>query len=270
LGCSLAVSGGPLFLKERVMKKVVGLLSVIVLLSITAVSEADFAYPNFASTSGLNMVGSAAQYGDKIRMTPAVAGNRGCVWTQGQQSVGGGFSTSFAFQGTGLGGERDANGNIGVWQIHFILQNTSNTVTQISQYDPATSPRLRISFDGWKDAGYDPSSSFVGVSLNGASLGAYDVESRGIIFRDQAVHNATVTYAQQTLKVLVDNQEVVNMPLDLDGAGLGSAYAGFESYCGARAWANNDLLNWSMQSVPEPATLAILGLGGLLLRRRLA
>jgi hypothetical protein len=249
------------------------LVSCLMLLAADVPSYADFAYPDFQSTSGLNMVGSAAQYGDKIRLTPATTNTRGTIWTQQQQSVGGGFTTSFAFQSTGVGGGRDANGNIGVWQVNYLVQNTANNILQITDYD-VTHPRLRVVIDGWRDAGTwgsDPSSSWVGVMLNGVTLAAVDVESRGIIFRDQAVHQATITYAEHTFKVMVDNQEVVSLTgVDLNAAGLGSGYAGFESYTGVGNWANNDLLNWSYQSVPEPMTVAFLGLGGVLMRRRLA
>jgi hypothetical protein len=250
------------------MKSLVA-LSILIVAITSGSALADFTYNDFSSTTGLSMVGSTTQYANKVRLTSGVAGQRGTVWTQNQQATGGGFTTSFAFQGTGLGGERDANGNIGIWQDHFILQNTGTNVLQISDYDVATHPRLRIMFDGWKDGdSMDPSSSSVQVVLNGVSAKITDVEAMGIVFRDQAVHQATITYAQQVLKVFVDSKQVVNVAMDLNAAGLSNAFAGFESYCGARAWANNDLLNWSMQSVPEPITLVILGLGGLALRRK--
>lgn len=256
------------------MKSVVSSTRMIVVCLVALISvsaaRADFVYSDFSSTAGLNLLGSAAQYGTHLRVTPATTYQNGAVWKQGLQSVGQGFSTTFEFQATGIGGAHDAGGNYGFDYVSFTLQNTGDSIEDITAYPVATNPRVRIFLDGYNDAGStDLSTSTVYVVHDGQALVQANLEAWGIMWRDQAIHQISISYVPQALKVVVDGFDVVNLTgIDMAGWGLNNAYIGFQGRTGA-AYANEDILSWSFQSVPEPASLLVLALGGLLLRRRL-
>jgi hypothetical protein len=256
--------------KERVMKNTnaMGLMCVAVLLSLASAAMADFSYPDFSSTAGVNLVGSAAQSGDHIRLVPATMFRTGGVWTQAQQSVGSGFATTFEVQMTNIGGELDATGKHGTDYISFAVQNAGNNIPA-APYD-GTGSRLTVNLDCWKNANtIDLGHCTVFVALNGVVQTATNLEALGISLTDEAVHQVSITYAEQVLNVLVDNTAVTTISgVDLNACGLGSGYAGFMGRNGGATYANEDVLSWSFQSVPEPATFLLLGIGGMVLRRR--
>ena len=53
---------------------------------------ADFNFANFSSTTGINFVGSAAQSGTALRITPATFSQAGAAWFTTKQYVQGGFT----------------------------------------------------------------------------------------------------------------------------------------------------------------------------------
>jgi len=215
--------------------------------------------------------GSAFQNGNQITLTPSVPNQRGAVWTQTMQTLGNGFSVTCSFRGTAMGGTYDADQHQGVDLTSFVIQTIGNNIASVTQYsDFITYPRIRLQFDGYRDAGSsDPSSSSVKLIMNGQILHIVNVEVLGIRFRDQAVHYATISYEPQLLTVVVDGLQVMNYQgLNIGAAGLANSYIGFECYSGVGSWAEHDLLSWSFHSIPEPMSLVILGLGGLLIRRK--
>jgi hypothetical protein len=252
--------------------RVLSFLSAAIVLAMSGSVFADFTYNDFSSTAGLSFGGSAFASGNKVVLTPSAQDQRGGVWTQNMQSVGGGFTVTGSFKGAATGGTYDADHHQGVDVASFVLQTAGNNIATIGAYDAATYPRVRVKFDGYRDAGSsDPSSSSVQLVINGVLKKVVEVESLGIRFRDLAAHTCAITYSPQLLNVLVDNVQVMTYQgLDLNSLGLGTSYMGFESYSGVGSWAEHDLLSWSYQSVPEPATLLMLGLGGMLMRRRIA
>jgi len=242
---------------------------LLVLTLAASAAWADFSYPDFQSIAGLNLTGPTAQVGDRVRIIPAQTYQIGAFWRQGLQSVGQGFSTTFEFQATNIGGALDAAGNHGFDRITFTLQTIGDNIPDTAGYDPIAFPRLKIWFDAYKDiGGPDFSSSTVWVGLNGVVLTQADAEALGIIWRDEAIHQVSINYAQQTLGVVVDGTQLVSLAgVDLAGSGLSNAYAGFQANTGA-VYANEDILSWSFQSIPEPATILFLSLGGLLITKR--
>ena len=184
---------------------------MVMLMAISA-ARADFTYSDLTSIEGLNLIGSATQNGSVVRIIPATTYQLGAFWKQGLLTAGQGFATTFRFQATNIGGALDADGNPGFDYVAFMLQNISDNlnITDLSGYDPAVYPRLDIFLDGYKNAGStDISSSSVITVHSGEVLAQSNLEAYGIVWRDQAVHEISVIYAEQVRKVLVDNIEVV-------------------------------------------------------------
>ncbi len=251
------------------------------------VHAAAFVYPNFSSTSGLNLVPSATQSGSDIRVTAAVPSTAGAVWHATKQAVQAGFDTTFSFRITAASGVGDANALPGGDGLAFVVQNTSNTALGLTNsymgYEIANS--LAVEFDTWRNPNFlaqEPSSNHVGVQSAGTGvnspfagqfLGAAGV---GPNMSDGNAHLGRVLYLPGSLKVYVDDlvnpalSVAVNLGslLNLDS---GTAYVGFTAG-GADAYENHDLLSWTFISVPEPASVLLFIIGGLLLygRRRIA
>ena len=78
-------------------------LACVAFLSVNAAAQS-FSYADFSSTAGLVLNGSAAQNGVNLRMTPPAGGQAGTAWYQTQVPVIAGFSTTFAFQVSPVGG----------------------------------------------------------------------------------------------------------------------------------------------------------------------
>jgi len=64
-------------------------------------------------------------------MTPASLQQTGTAWRQDLETVSDGFTTSFAFQYSNIGGDDDSNGNLGSDGIGFLLQPVSNTLPDV-------------------------------------------------------------------------------------------------------------------------------------------
>jgi hypothetical protein len=69
-------------------------------LMVAGSASAQFSYPNFNSTSGLNMTGVASPLSGFLRLTDQVGGVGGCAWQGTAQNVALGFETNFRFRVT--------------------------------------------------------------------------------------------------------------------------------------------------------------------------
>ena len=216
-------------------------------------------YADFSSTSELNLVGSAAQSGDRLRINPAEKQQYGTAWFQTVQSISDGFTTVFDFQYSDIGGNNDSNGNPGTDGISFQLQPTSNLLT----YNNSINPGLSIWFDAFDNAVGDGnvSSSRVDVRLDGVRLGETDVESLGIQFRDEEIHTAGIEFDGTDLDIYLDDNFVVTYT-QLDLEYMDQSYVGFGGYVG-EAYAEQDVISWSFTPVPEPGTMLLLAFGGM-------
>jgi hypothetical protein len=135
-------------------------------------------YPDFSSVAGLTINGNAAQVGNVLRVTPAIDGQSGSVFSTSTVSlaVGASFSTQFQFRftnpdlnfcdnfagpGTGCG----ADGLV------FVVQTVGNNVGGAGGgigYSGINNS-VGIEFDNWwnEEIG-DINNNHVGIDLNGS------------------------------------------------------------------------------------------------------
>ena len=251
-----------------------------VLALITAVPAlADFNYPDFTSINGLNLVGSAEQNGNRIRLTTANMELAGATWYLTKQSVQNGFHTNFQFQISNWSSP-PADG------FAFVIQNQSQTALgggggAIGYGGPTLSDGIEnsvaVEFDTYYNYEFpEPDAPHVSVHTRGmlpnSPLHDYSLGSTTNIsnFVDDNIHTGTMNYIPGTLSIFLDNNIVLEVTLDLSSTlslENGYAWVGFTAGTGLY-YENHDILNWSFESIPEPASLLLFALGGLTVLRR--
>jgi Bacterial lectin len=228
---------------------------------------ATFNYPDFSSTSGLTLVGSAAQNGSFVRLTPNTQDQYGAMWYNTPQFVAGGFTTTFQF--------RISNQVFGGDGIAFALQNVGNNAAGM-EYG-AFSNNIGITLNTFFNGGMEPSGNFVGIVTNTDEFGhafyqsTYDLNGTPINLKDGNIHSATLSYSGQSLSMLIDGVSIFsNVQLALGDATDqgGNSFVGFGARTGL-ATENHDILSWSFTNVPEPGSAAIFTLGSVVLGWRL-
>lgn len=221
-----------------------------------------FTYMDFSSTAGLNLVGSAAQNGNALRLTPAVGDLVGSAWYTQKQHVSAGFTTSFSFRLTSDGLQPGADG------ISFNIQNLGINALANEQ---GTMGGLSISLNTFQ-YGDEPSSDFVGMYRNGYAdnsgrLYMFDLSSTPIQMKDGKIHNVAITYNGSAFSMSIDSFSVFNnlaVSLSPGVDASGNAYVGFGSRTG-EYYENHDLLNWMFTAVPEPGSGALVLCGAFFL-----
>ncbi|MCT7997214.1 SBBP repeat-containing protein [Laspinema olomoucense] len=222
-------------------------------------------YEDFSSLEGLNLIGSAAQLGDTLRLTPKnrTSGSQaGAVWHATPQSVEDGFETTFQFQINDLGG----SGGDG---FAFVIQNSSadaiggggGTLGYSGIYNS-----LAVEFDTFDNdetGTHDPSDNHLSVHTGGTGRNSVGIAPLGVTseipnMSDGEVHTVKVKYIPGTLQIFMDDLStpVLTVPVDL-GTTLdlddGNAWVGFTA-AAAGAWENHDILNWTFSNPPLEET----------------
>jgi glucose/arabinose dehydrogenase len=233
--------------------------SVLALLAANA--GADFTYPNFSSTAGLALVGSAVQAGNRLRLTPASSSQAGAAWYQTKQLVAPGFDTTFDFQlSTAVGADGFA----------FLVQNSSaaplgGTGCALAYHGLSNS--LAVEFDTYANSTCqgttvsDPNGIHISVHTLGwlpnsvseaASLGATLAIPD---FADGQPHVGRVRYEGGILAVYIDDLAVPALSVALDLAQFltldqGAAWVGFTASTGGLAEAH-ELLSWTFDETTQ-------------------
>lgn len=245
-------------------------------------------YPTFAGACGttLTCVGSTAEVGNVLRVTPANFGQSGAGYSTTAITLGAGatFSTTFQFRFTNPGGIDPADGitfvvaaspsGLGVGGGGLGYQNVPNSVA--------------VEFDTYNN-GEIGGSNHVAVDVNGAlsnlaAFSPYGISNctfgNGIAnpgcMSNGNVWTATIGYdgTSKLLSVTVQDganavqQAITNYSIDIAALlGTTTAYVGFTGGTGA-GYENQDILNWRLANdtslgpaVPEPASLLLFGAG---------
>jgi hypothetical protein len=236
-------------------------VATVVLLDACSALADSFYYVDFSLSEGLSLQGSAGLSSKVLRLTSASDNNQGSVWHTTQQSVGVGFTTTFAFQITNPGGVNDYGGNSGGDGLAFVIQNESSTAFPPSLgggdigYN-GISNSVAVEFDTYNNAtdNGDPSGNHISVQTCGIlpnnwnhtySLGATSAIPD---LSDGSVHTASIMYADNLLHVYLDDAQVLNDSVDLASTlelNEGKAWVGFTAATGL-AYENHDILSWAM------------------------
>lgn len=248
------------------------------LLIATSLVSGAIHFQDFASPSGLSLVGDARVCGTAIRLTPARHDQAGAVWISDKQPVGSGFETTFQFRLSKPGGMgHGADG------FAFVMQNAGpsalggrGSAGGFAVADSTYRGRnagipwsIAVFFDTFrnKEEG-DPSANFVSFRSHGrpsdmrwpADRLAF-VPSLRIRLKDSQVHTARITFHPPMLSVFLDDSPtpVLEAPIDLSIVvdPQGSAWVGFTASTGG-GYENHDILNWSFGRAEVSSNMSVV------------
>ncbi len=249
-----------------------------------AAANPGFTYSDFAAPSGMSTRGAAALADGALRLTPASPQLSGAAWHTAKVPVVAGFTSTFGFRASGMGGSGDATGHVGADGFAFVIQPVSSSAVVLGangrggNIGYATLPRaVVLEFDTWFNAASprEPNGHHIALVSGGlapinAATDTIDVDSLGENIADGVLHDITVEYDGSTLDVIVDDHLAFSSPINI-GAKLGLtdglAYVGFTAATGG-GWQNHDITRWQFVSVPSPGAAGMLGLGAAAMMRR--
>ncbi len=274
--------------------KALGMASASLLCMQAANAAVVVNYPDFSSVTGLQLNGNAAQVGNLLRVTPAIDGQSGSVFSLNPVSLASNasFSTYFQFRFSNPDlGFCDSPTTCGADGLVFTLQTVSNTAGGAGGgIGYAGLPNsVGIEFDSWNNGASDDfSSNHVGIDVGGNTDSLVTQEILADDLNNGQIWNAWVDYngASTQLEVRLGLSNVrpalpflaLTRDLSLD-LGSSSAFVGFTSGTGS-SHANHDVLSWVLEDrfapigtpVPEPGMIALFGsavaLAGLTRRRK--
>jgi subtilisin-like proprotein convertase family protein len=208
-----------------------------------------FAYPDFSSIAGLDLVGSAAVSSNALRLTIPVPDEAGAAWSSQKLLCSGGFSTAFRFQAV-----KEAFAAGGDAGFSFVVQNAGPAYKSVGFWDNTNALTVSFILD-WSGAAGLPNS--VGVRLSGATnwLADQSLKPVRVNLNDGGVHLGQIECDGRALTVIVDNHPVITgLPIPLGQATdtNGYSWVGFNATTSA-ASVEQDILSWTFNaSAPNP------------------
>jgi glucose/arabinose dehydrogenase len=211
-------------------------------------------FRDFSSTSGLALNGNATQSGTALRLTPAIANQRGSVFasTAIDITASTSFSTQFQFQLAGGQGTGGADG------FTFMLQNSAAGTAALGAKGGSLgyegiSNSIAIEFDTYQNPNYDDASANqISILSNGVVAKSLISQTVGLDLNSGNILNAWIDYNGTTDKLDVYLSSTTAKPttvslsqtVDLAGAIGGTrAFAGFSAGTGGLS-NTQDILNW--------------------------
>jgi len=252
-------------------------------------------YPNFSSTAGLTLVGTATTTSNQLELTSGGGGESGAAYSTTAVSLGAGdsFSTTFQFQFTHVGGIDPADG------ITFVLAQSPTGLGVggggIGYQGVGNS--VAIEFDTFANGGVDTDSNHVAIDTNGVLTDSNLTDPYGVsscvlpssylsagCMANGHVWTVTIGYdgthlsltAWDTTGEAAPFTIYTGVPINLASfIGGSTAYVGFTAGTGA-GFEQQDILNWqfantsTLTGTPEPATLGLVfaGIAGIALVKR--
>jgi hypothetical protein len=252
----------------------------------TVLSGTTYTFSDFSDPSGMTLLGDASLTDNRLRLTAAEENQVGAAWLNSRVDVQNGFTVTFQFQITDRGGHtpdwEPGVFNDGADGFTFTIQNYGPDAmglyaSGVGYYGIANS--LAVEFDTWhnKPSYCEPNGNHVavqslGTSDNrpehcGAEDGSFDnptlaIATPGVEMSDGRIYNVMITYLPGLIAVYLEDMNVplltaaVDLGQLLDLEGGRSAFIGFTSSTGG-AWENHDILRFSYNEVPEPATVVL-------------
>lgn len=217
-------------------------------------------FSHFAEPEGLQLVGDASVFEDRLRLTQAAPGMQGAAWLTAQQQVAMGFDTTFHFQMS----DGIADG------FAFVIQNHRPTALGPGGgglgyggigHLIGIPNSIAVEFDTFPDQ-LGELGPHISVQTNGTEPNhALSTFSLGWVMAQQmsdgGKHFARIRYVPGTLAVYLDDHESPVLTTSVDLASLldlddGCAWVGFTAATGFE-YQNHDILSWDYQPLADPA-----------------
>jgi hypothetical protein len=277
-------------------------LTAILSLAASGLFATSFTFANFSSGANLNLLGDATLTANLLRLTPALENQNGAAWYTPSVGVQNGFTTDFSFRISERGGYKPdwepGVVNDGADGFAFVVQAQGINelglfASGVGYYNIRNS--LAVEFDTWanKPSYCEPNGNHVAIQSLGTLMnrpehcagtefdGTFTNPNLGITtvaddLSNGNVYNARISYTPGLLQVFLTDMNTPILAANINLADLlnlqdgRNAFIGFTSSTGG-AWENHDIVSWSYSEIPEPSTLALIGIGliaGGVIRRR--